>query len=87
MTKTRQDPAFNDQHRHLDFGFIFGLGHPRWDHCHAVMRCHLGVGAVHIRLIAMRVRDAGFKIVRHHGLADTVKEGKRPLVRADPVRQ
>ena len=48
---------------------------------------HLGVAAVHLRLVEARLGDAGLKIVRHQHRSNAVEKHERPRVRSDPIAE
>lgn len=51
------------------------------------MRGELAVGAVHLRLVAIRMRDAGAKVVADNQSADPAEELKHAHVTVEPHGQ
>lgn len=54
---------------------------------HVVIAGHLRIGRVSLWFVAAGLGDARFEIVGHQDLRHPPKEGERPNVAADPVRQ
>ena len=51
MAQPAQQPALDDQHRRLDFRFVARAARPGRQDRGLIMRRHLGVGAVDLRLV------------------------------------
>ena len=87
MTKTGQDPAFDQQDTLLDFRFITGATHTRRDDRNLVVACQFLIGWIQVGLVAMRFADTTAQIIRDDDLADAADELKGPHVRTDPVEE
>src|SRR6478736_4835451 len=46
-----EKPSLNDEHRLLDFCFISRTSRPRWQNGGVVMRRHLGIGSIDLRVV------------------------------------
>jgi hypothetical protein len=51
MAQPRQNPPLDDENRRLDLGFVARPTWAGWEHRRAVMRRHLGIGPVDLRLV------------------------------------
>jgi hypothetical protein len=69
----------------LNFGFILRALWTCWNYCGAVVMRHLGIGAVHRRLVEARFRHARLQVVGNDLRRDAAKKSERPHVRADPI--
>ncbi|CAE6937250.1 hypothetical protein R69927_07488 [Paraburkholderia domus] len=75
------------EHRELSFRLIARLSRTRRDDGHGIVRCHLLVSRVDLRLVEVRFVHARPKIVGHQHLAQTFIKCEGAHVRADPVGQ
>jgi len=87
MPQTGQDPAFHQQHAGFDFRLVFRLANPGWDHGHAVMARHLGVGRLDIRFVTAALGDSRFQVIGYQNFRASAEKLKGPHMGADPVRQ
>src|ERR1700719_1426473 len=55
MAQTTQEPALDDQHRHLDLRLVARPARSGRQDGRVVMRRHLGIGAVDLRLVDARL--------------------------------
>jgi hypothetical protein len=65
MAQPAEQPALDDQHRRLDLGFIAGAARPCRQDRRIVMRRHLGVGTIDLRLVEAGLDDRDFGVVGH----------------------
>ena len=85
MAKPRHDPALDDLYSHLGLGLVLRFAWPcRQDH-RLVMARALQCRAVQARLVPIRQRDQGARIVRHNHLRHATKVGERLAQRSQPV--
>ena len=82
-----QDPAFDHLDRDLDLGLVARLPRARRQDRRAVVRCHLGVGAVEPRLEDAGLGDTGLKVVGHDDLGHAAEVAERAHLGTDPVGQ
>ena len=87
VAQRREDPALRDLDTDLDFGFVGRLRDARGNHHGAIVAGEVGVGAVDLRLVAVRRRDAALQIVRHPDRRTALKVVQHADVGADPRRQ
>jgi predicted DNA-binding transcriptional regulator AlpA len=83
MAQASQEPSLDDEHRLLDFGLVPWFPWPRRQNGSIVMRRHVGVGAIDLRIIETGLDDGGLGIVRHEKMrhaADRLhrRERRRP---------
>ena len=74
-------------HAHLDFGLVTRFVGTSRDDRGAVVRRHVGVGAVHRRLVEAGLGDPGLEVVADNLPRHAAERGQRVDVGADPVRQ
>lgn len=86
VAQRRQNSAFNDLYTHLRFGFIFGFSDASRDNRDAIMRCHFQVSRVKVRLITVRLGDAGAQVIGDNQFRQAAKKGEAALMRSYPVR-
>ena len=65
MAQPPEKPSLDDEHRLLDFGFVSRTPRPRRQNGGAVMRRHVGIGAIDQRVIETGLDDRGLGVVRH----------------------
>ncbi len=63
MAQPRQNPSLDDENRRLDLGFVARPVWPGRQHGSAVMRCHLGIGSVDLRLVQTGFDDGNLGVV------------------------
>ena len=85
IAQAAENPALHDQHADFDLGLVARPARPCRQHGGVVMRRHLRIGPVDLRLVQARLDDRGLGVVRHEqpGHAADRLEGAR--VGADPV--
>ena len=87
MAQFGDDPAGRYLYRHLDFSLVARFSRTCRNDGGVVVRRHLGIGAVHRRLVEARPGDARAQVVGNDLRADAAKECERAHVRADPIDQ
>ncbi len=87
MAQPPEQPALDDQHRLLDLRLVARLPRPRRQDGGPVMRRHLGVGAVHLRVVEAGLDDGGLGVVRHDQLGHAADRFERAHMGVDPVGQ
>ena len=85
VAQTRQDPALDDLHAPLDLGLVARLAHACRQDRHAIVLGELGVGAVQVRLVAMRPIHAALQVVRDERRRGAAEKLQRPHMRAQPI--
>src|SRR5882762_8229067 len=65
MAQPPEKPSLDDEHGLLDFCFIPRTSRPRWQNSGVVMRRHLGVGSIDLRIVETSLDNSGLGIVRH----------------------
>ena len=85
VAQARQDPALDDEHGHLDLGFVAWLAHPGRQDRRAVMRRHVEIGPVQPRLVPVGTIDADLRVVRDELRRHAAHEGERARMGPDPV--
>jgi hypothetical protein len=85
MAQPRQDPSLDDEHRRLDLGFVARPAWPGRQDGGAVMRRHLGIGSVDLRLVQAGLDDGDLGVVRDEKTRHTVDGCKGTRVGADPI--
>ena len=65
MAQPPEKPSLDDEHGLLDFCFIPRTSRPRWQNGGVVMRRHLGVGSIDLRIVETSLDNSGLGIVRH----------------------
>ena len=82
-----KDLPLNDLDRSFHLGFVaWGANSGRQDR-HTVLRGHVLIGGVQLRLVAAGFAHTAFEVVRHHHLWDATEKNEATNVRTDPVRQ
>jgi hypothetical protein len=82
-----QDPALHHLHADLDLGLVTRFVWTRGNDCGAVVRRHVGIGAVHRRLVETGLGDPGLEVVADN-LPWHPTDGVQCVdMGADPVRQ
>jgi len=77
----------NDEHRLLDFCFIPRTSRPRWQNGSVVMRRHLGVGSIYLRIVETSLDNSGLGIVRHQQMRNAADHLEGADMGVDPVGQ
>ena len=80
-----EQPALGDQHPDLDLGLIAGFVGPGRQHRGAIVRGHVGVGAVDHRVVEAGLDDGDLGVIRHEQRGHAADRGQGPVVRLDPV--
>src|ERR1700722_13599229 len=83
MAQSRQNPSLDDENRRLDLGFVARPVWPGRQHSSAVMRRHLGVGSVDLRLVQTGFDDGDLGIVRDEKTRHTANPCQGARVRAN----
>ena len=85
------DPARRHLHGDLDLRLVARLVGPRRNDGGVVVRRHLGIAAIHRRLVEARLGDAGLQVVGHHHRRHAVEKPKarvcEPIQSARPCVQ
>src|SRR5260221_835147 len=85
IAQLRDDPTSRNLDSNLDFRFILRAAWTCWNHCGAVVMRHLGICAVHRRLVETSLRNARLQVVRNDLRRDAAEKTEGPHVRVDPV--
>jgi len=85
MTQPRQNPPLDNENCGLDLGFVAWPARPGRQHGSAVMRRHLGVGSVDLRLVQTGLDNSDLGIVGYDKARHTADRCKGAGVRADPI--
>src|SRR6202051_1126400 len=85
MAQPPEKPSLNDEHRLLDFCFIPRTSRPRWQNGGVVMRRHLGVGSIDLRIVETSLDNSGFGIVRHEQMWNDADHLEGAAMGVDPV--
>src|SRR5450755_1528527 len=73
MAQPPEKPSLNDEHRLLDFCFIPRTSRPRWQNGSVIMRRHLGVGSIDLRVVETSLDNSGLGIVRHQQMRNAAE--------------
>src|SRR5260370_39817825 len=87
VAQLAEHEARDDTDGGLDLGLVAWASNSRRQHDEAVVIREILIRPVDARLVARRLRDAGFEIVRHRSLWRTPEEVERVDVRTNPVGQ
>ena len=87
MAQPPEKPSLNDEHRLLDFCFIPRPPRPRWQNGGVVMRRHLGVGSIDLRIVETGLDDGRLGIVRHEQMRNAADRLEGTDMGVDPVGQ
>ena len=87
MAQPPEKPSLNDEHRLLDFRFIARTSRPRRQNGGVVMRRHLGVGSIDLRLVETGLDHGGLGVVRHQQMRHAADHLEGADMGADPVGQ
>ena len=63
IAQPTDEPAFDDQHASFDLGFVTRPAWPGRQHSGAVVRRHLGIGSVDLRLVQAGLDDGDLGVV------------------------
>src|SRR5450432_3889638 len=85
IAQLRDDPTSRNLDSNLNFRFILRAAWTCWNHCGAVVMRHLGICAVHRRLVETSLRYARLQVVGNDLRRDAAEEREGPHMRADPV--
>ena len=87
MAQTTQEPALDDQHRHLDLRLVARPARSGRQDGRVVMRSHLGIGAVDLRLVQAGLDHRDLGVVRHQQVGHPADRLESPGVCADPISE
>ena len=87
MAQPSDEPALDDQYGLFNFCFVAGLSRPCRQYSAAIVRRHLRIRPVDLRIVEAGLDDGGFRVVRHDQLRDAADGGQRADVAVDPIRQ
>ena len=87
MAQPPEKPSLDDEHRLLDFCFIPRTSRPRWQNSGVVMRRHLGVGSIDLRIVETGLDHSGLGIVRHQQMRNAADRLHGADMGVNPVRQ
>src|SRR6202051_4919991 len=85
IAQLRDDPTSRNLNPNFNFRFILRAAWTCWNYCGAVVMRHLGIGAVHRRLVEAGFRHARLQVVENDLPRDAAEKSERPHVRADPI--
>src|SRR5205823_1173915 len=85
IAQTTDQPAFDDQHAGFDFWLIAWPAWPGRQHGGAVVRCHLGIGSVDLRLVQAGLDDGDFGVVGNDETRHSANCRKGARVCSDPI--
>src|ERR1700692_2380907 len=85
IAQLRDDPTSRNLNPNFNFGFILRAAWTGWNYCGAVVMRHLGIGAVHRRLVEARFCSARLPVVGDDLRRDAVEAREGTYVRADPI--
>ena len=85
MAQPPQKPSLDDQHRLFDFCLIPRAPRPCRQNRGAVMRRHLGIGAIDQGIVETGLDDGGLGIVRHEKLRNAADRFKGAHMGVDPI--
>ena len=87
FAQRRDYPSLDNLNSHFHLGFVLRPVRARRNNRRAVVRSHLAVCGIEIRLVITRVLHAGFAVIRNQDLGHAAEELEGPDMRADPVAQ
>ena len=87
MAQPAEQPALDDQHAGLDLGLVARPARPGRQDGGVVMRRHLGIGAVDLRLVEAGLDDGDLGVVRHQQLRHAADRLEGAGMGADPVAE
>ena len=87
MAQSAQKPALDNQHRGFDFRLVARPARPSQQDRGVVMRRHLGVAAIDLRLVKAGLDDRDFGVVRHQQPGHAADGGKGSHVGSDPIAE
>ena len=87
MAQPPEQPALDDEHGLLDLRLVARPPRPRRQNGGVVMRRHLGIGAIDLRIVETGLDDRGLGIVRHEQMRNAADRLERVDVGVDPVGQ
>ena len=85
MAQATEQPALDDEDGLLDLGLVARLARSRRQDGRAVMRGHLRIGAIDLRVVEARLDDCDFGVVRHQERRDAADRREGANMGADPV--
>jgi len=85
MTQAAEQPALDDEDGLLDLGLVARLARPRRQDGGAVMRRHLRVGTIDLRVVQARLNDRDLGVVGHHQRRYAADRREGANMGADPV--
>jgi hypothetical protein len=87
MAQPPEKPSLDDEHRLLGFCFIPRTSRPRWQNGSLIMRRHLGVGSIDLRVVETSLDNSGLGIVRHQQMRNAAEHLESADMGVDPVGQ
>ena len=87
VAKPPEKPSLNDEHRLLNFCFIPRTPRSRWQNGGVVMRRHLGVGSIDLRIVETSLDDGRLGIIRHVQMRNAADCREGMDMGVDPVGQ
>jgi hypothetical protein len=87
ITQTADEPALDDQHAGFHLGLVARPAWPGREHGGAVVRRHLGIGSIDLRLVQARLDDGNLGVVGDDEARHAADGGKRAGVGANPIAE
>ena len=84
MAQASEQPALDNQHAGLDFGLVARPPRTGRQDRALVMRCHLGIAAVDLRLVKAGLDDGDFGVVRQEGQRRSPRRLVAPIQSPSP---